>query len=332
MTVLLRSFAAVLLLSLLEQSSSFVPLQRPLPSTTGKLFAEDLNTDAVVSRRKTLDAAALVAAAAAAAAASSFRPSAAFADALGADQYKSGIRGADPKGDVYALPDLPYDEKALQPHVSGEGIASGRAAQSRAVATLNGFYNGKGKNIPLYKLQGQAKGLPSPELRAAAGAHYNYCLFFASMTPEDDSSAPSPVLRKLFDAQFGGEDGVLEAFAKAGAEQLKDPTAVAAGGLWLWLGVRKGNKLEVTATSGQANPLWEGEAALPFLCLDVSPAAYAAPYGEGQAALEKYVAAWFNNVVNWRRVSANFIQFANNNAPVPCTQGDLLGLPPPSFV
>ena len=173
MTVLLRSFAAVLLLSLLE----FVVRSPPAPPPPQReSYAEDLNTDAVVSRRKP-DAAALVAAAAAAAAAaaSSFRPSAAFADALGADQYKSGIRGADPKGDVYALPDLPYDEKALQPHVSGEGIASGRAAQSRAVATLNGFYNGKGKNIPLYKLQGQAKGLPSPELRAAAGAHYNYC-------------------------------------------------------------------------------------------------------------------------------------------------------------
>ena len=86
MTVLLRSFAAVLLLSLLEQSSSFVPLQRPLPSTTGKLFAEDLNTDAVVSRRKTLDAAALVAAA------SSFRPSAAFAEfqAVQGDEKEGG--------------------------------------------------------------------------------------------------------------------------------------------------------------------------------------------------------------------------------------------------
>ena len=28
------------------------------------------------------------------------------------------------------------------------------------------------------------------------------------MAPADDSSAPSPVLRKLFDAQYGGEDGL----------------------------------------------------------------------------------------------------------------------------
>ena len=64
MGLLRSSFAVVLLLSLLEQSSSFVPLRRPSSfssssSTTAKLFAEDLNTDAVVSRRKTLDAAAL---------------------------------------------------------------------------------------------------------------------------------------------------------------------------------------------------------------------------------------------------------------------------------
>ena len=91
MGLLRSSFAVVLLLSLLEQSSSFVPLRRPSSfssssSTTAKLFAEDLNTDAVVSRRKTLDAAALVAAT------SSFRPSAAFAEfqAVQGDEKEGG--------------------------------------------------------------------------------------------------------------------------------------------------------------------------------------------------------------------------------------------------
>ena len=156
------------------------------------------------------------------------------------------------------------------------------------------------------------------------------------MAPADDSSAPSPVLRKLFDAQYGGEDGVLDAMTKAaqGLGAVTSSGEGGGGGAWVWLGVSKGNKLEVTATKGQENPLWDlgGDTPIPFLCLDVSPAAYATPYGADAKACGEYVSAWFNNVVNWRRVSANFIQFANNKSPVPCTQGDLLGLPPVSFV
>lgn len=253
-------------------------------------------------------------------------PLSALADALGTDQYKSGIRGADPKGDVYALPELPYASDALEPHISKEAIEYERSTvQANAVKKLNEFYNGKGKNIAIAKLQAQSKGLPA-ELKNAAGAHYNYCLFFAGMAPEDDSSAPSPVLRKLFDQQFGGEDGVEEALTTAAL------TVSAAGTEgWVWLGVGPRGKLTVSATRSMENPLMD-DSSIPFLCLDVSPRAFSAPYGEGDAALSKYVAAWFNNLVNWRRVSANYIQFAANNAPVPCTQGDLLGLPPPSFV
>ena len=120
----------------------------------------------VVSRRRTLEDASGLLAATAAAALS--LPERAFADALGSDQYKSGIRGADPNGDVYQMPDLPYAANSLEPSVSKEAIAYGKGVQAAAVKTLNGFYNGKGKNIAIAKLQAQARGLQSPELREAA--------------------------------------------------------------------------------------------------------------------------------------------------------------------
>ena len=42
-----------------------------------------------------------------------------------------------------------------------------------------------------------------------------------------------------------------------------------------------------------------------------------------------YLDAFFN-VINWRRVSANYMQFASQGQAVPCTQGDLLAAPPPA--
>jgi Fe-Mn family superoxide dismutase len=225
---------------------------------------------------------------------------------------------------VYQLPDLPYETGALEPYLSKASIDAQRALQSRAVGVLNANYNGKGKNIPLYKLQ--SEGGLTPELKAAAGSHYNYCLFFSSLAPEDDTSAPSPILRKLFDAQWGGEDGFQAAFAAAAVE------VAGAGGGWVWLSGKPGAKLTLTTTRGFENPFTVGGGpTIPFLCLAVVPVAYAEQFGgETPAAVAKYTAAFFN-VVNWRRVSANYIQFATNLSPVPCTQGDLLGVPPPSF-
>ena len=66
--------------------------------------------------------------------------------------------------------------------------------------SLNAALKGKAP-VALAPLQSQTK----PDWREAAGGHYNHCLFYECLTPQDDSLAPGPVLRKQFDADFGGE-------------------------------------------------------------------------------------------------------------------------------
>ena len=162
--LVLRAATFALLVSLLD---AFVRHEASPPrrKAAAVLRAVEGDCRAELSRRRTLqDASGLLATAAAALS----LPDRAFADALGSDQYKSGIRGADPKGDVYQLPDLPYEVASLEPSVSKDALTYGQGVQAAAVKTLNGFYNGKGKNIAIGKLQAQARGLQSPELREAA--------------------------------------------------------------------------------------------------------------------------------------------------------------------
>ncbi len=92
------------------------------------------------------------------------------------------------------------------------------------------------------------------------------------------------------------------------------------------MSVNSKGKLVLSTTLGEANPLWDGSA-YPFLCLDMAKHAFEDQYGTDARS---YATAFFS-VVNWRRVTANFLQFALNKSPVPCVQGDLLAAPPRSL-
>ena len=180
-----------------------------------------------------------------------------------------GIRGADPNGPPYALPPLSYGEASLEPHLSGKVIkVLHDEVHASHVVKVNEAYQGTRDPQPLFKLQTQTKGL-QPGVRQAVLGHYNYCLFFASMCPEDDSSAPGPVLRKAFDKEFGGEDGLQAAFV-AGAKKV----AASGGDGWVWLNSVGRGGVGVSVTTGESNPLAEGNG-VPFLCLDLAKAAYA---------------------------------------------------------
>ena len=75
------------------------------------------------------------------------------------------------------------------------------------------------------------------------------------------------------------------------------PAATRFGSGWAWLVKRLGNKLEVTSTPNQDNPLMEGKFAV--MGLDVWEHAYYLKY---QNRRPDYIAAWWN-VVNWNEVN-----------------------------
>lgn len=181
-----------------------------------------------------------------------------------------GIRGADPNGPSYALPPLPYDTAALEPHLTQALIEQQVAIHSEFLKTLNDEFQGKANPSGIAKLQKEVKGPfgeMSPSLRAAVGGHYNRCLFFASLGPEDDYG-PSAALSKAIETNFGGSDALDDVLRKSAV------ATVAAGGGWVWLGCTPtGNKLVVTTTPQEDNPLMDGSL-FPFLSINVNKNAF----------------------------------------------------------
>jgi len=181
-----------------------------------------------------------------------------------------GIRGADPNGPTYSLPSLAYDTGALEPYLSKSLVEQQVAIHSGYLKTLNDAFQGKSNPLRIAKLQKEVKGVfgeMSPELRAAVGGHYNRCLFFASLAPEDDYG-PSAALDKAIDTNFGGADALDELLKK------KAVAVEAEGGGWIWLGVTPtGNKLSLASTVGEDNPLMDGSL-FPFLGINVNKNAY----------------------------------------------------------
>lgn len=229
-----------------------------------------------------------------------------------------GIRGADPDGDPYQLPDLPYAYNALEPHIDEATMQFHHDKHhAKYVSVLNAARKGK-PPVALAKLQKDAIQLGTA-VRNGGGGHYNHCLFWQNMCPADDTNIPSASFRRALDKQFGGEDEMREQFSAEAAKVF--------GSGWCWLSVDAKGDMIITSTANQDNPLMNTKT-VPLLGLDCWEHAYYLKFQNNRAA---YVDAWWN-VVNWRRVSSNYLQFALNGEPIPCTQGDLLAAPPPSFM
>ena len=196
---------------------------------------------------------------------------------------------------LHKLPDLPYDNNALEPYID---------------ATTMGIHHGKHHAAYVNNLNAALEGHPElqdktalelimdldavPEdIRAAVrnngGGHVNHTLFWTVMGPKCGGE-PSGALAEKIDEAFGSFEDFKAAFSKAAATRF--------GSGWAWLCVDDGGKLAVTSTANQDNPISGGKLK-PILGLDVWEHAYYLKY---QNRRPEYVAEWFN-VVDWDRVA-----------------------------
>merc|ERR1711865_1371613 len=114
-------------------------------------------------------------------------------------------------------------------------------------------------------------------------------------------------LEKAINMDFGGLEAFKAEFAKAAVARF--------GSGWVWLSVGIASQhLTISSTANQDNPLMEGHL-IPILGLDVWEHAYYLKY---QNRRPDYVAAFWN-VVNWKKVSRNFEEYASKGLAVPPT-------------
>ncbi|MFN8443661.1 MAG: superoxide dismutase [Caldilineaceae bacterium] len=190
---------------------------------------------------------------------------------------------------AFTLPDLPYAENALEPHIDARTMNIHRTKHHNAYVTnLNNAIAGtewESKSIEeICKRINEVPENIRTAVRNNGGGHYNHSLFWQIMSP-NAGGAPSGNLGSAINAKWGSFDEFKAKFKAAGVGRF--------GSGWAWLVAKADGSLDITSTPNQDNPLMSGET--PILGLDVWEHAYYLNY---QNLRPNYIDAWWN-VVDW---------------------------------
>jgi Fe-Mn family superoxide dismutase len=202
---------------------------------------------------------------------------------------------------AYQLPDLPYPENALEPHIDAQTMNIHRTKHHQTyVDNANKALEGTPlADLAVEQLITQLDQVPADKknvLRNNAGGHANHSLFWTVMGPNGQGQ-PSGELAGAIESTFGTFDAFKDKFEDAAKTRF--------GSGWAWLVVQNG-QLAVVSTANQDNPLMgEGVAGVsgtPILGVDVWEHAYYLNY---QNKRPDYLKAFWN-VVNWDEVARRY--------------------------
>jgi superoxide dismutase, Fe-Mn family len=198
---------------------------------------------------------------------------------------------------AFTLPPLPYDYKALEPHIDEQTMRIHHDKHHNAYVTnLNAALEAhadlqqKSLEVLLAKLDAVPEAIRTA-VRNNGGGHWNHTFFWEIMAP-GGAKEPTGALAAAITKAFGGLAQFKEQFAKAGVGRF--------GSGWAWLLADAQGGLAITSTPNQDNPLMEGKKAI--LGCDVWEHAYYLKY---QNRRPDYIAAWWN-VVNWTDVARRY--------------------------
>ena len=192
------------------------------------------------------------------------------------------------------LPPLPYEQNALEPHISANTLSFHYGKHHQAYVTnLNNLIK---DNADFNKLSLEEIILKSVGDNAKAGIFnnaaqvWNHTFYWNSMKP-NGGGTPTGALAEKITKDFGSFDAFKEAFKTAGATQF--------GSGWAWLVNDKGT-LKVTKTPNADLPMVHGQTAL--LTMDVWEHAY---YLDYQNKRPDYISVFLDKLVNWEFAEAN---------------------------
>ncbi|MBV8405152.1 MAG: superoxide dismutase [Gammaproteobacteria bacterium] len=194
---------------------------------------------------------------------------------------------------AHELPELPYDDDALEPVISAKTLALHHGKHHKAyVDRVNELTKGTElAQLALDELVVKtANSSPHSELFNNAAQAWNHDFYWRSLTPEKGDHL-SPALGALVKSGFGGLTALKDQLAQAAVKQF--------GSGWAWLAL-EGGKLKVMSTGDAENPLVTG--LTPLLTIDVWEHAY---YVDYQNRRPEYVRAVVETLLNWKFASAN---------------------------
>ncbi|MBL4538380.1 MAG: superoxide dismutase [Oceanicaulis sp.] len=193
---------------------------------------------------------------------------------------------------AFTLPDLPYAQDALAPHISAETLSFHHGKHHKAyVDKANDAVKGTDlESLSLEELIKKSWADKNMGVFNNAAQIWNHTFYWHSMKP-NGGGKPTGAIADAIDKSFGSYDKFAEEFKAAGAGQF--------GSGWAWL-VKNGDKLEVRKTLNAENPITDG--VTPLLTMDVWEHAY---YLDYQNRRPDYIGDFLDKLVNW--------DFANQN-------------------
>ena len=197
---------------------------------------------------------------------------------------------------AFELPALPYATDALEPHIDKQTMEIHHGKHHQAYVTnLNKALEGKQEATQsIEEIVKNISAFPAA-VRNNGGGHFNHSLFWEVIGP-NKGGEPTGELAAAIDEAFGSFADFKAKFAEAGATRF--------GSGWAWLSVSADNKLIVSSTPNQDNPLMDiaEVKGTPILGMDVWEHAYYLKY---QNRRPDYISAFWN-VVNWDAVAERF--------------------------
>ncbi len=197
---------------------------------------------------------------------------------------------------AFQLPDLPYAEDALEPHIDAKTMNIHRTKHHQAYVTnLNNAVAGtEWENKSVEEICRGIDRVPEnirTAVRNNGGGHANHTLFWNIMGP-GKGGAPSGALADAINAKWGSFDDFKAKFKQLGVGRF--------GSGWAWLVAKADGSIDAYSLPNQDSPLMQGDT--PILGVDVWEHAYYLNY---QNRRPDYLDAWWN-VVNWDAVAQNY--------------------------
>lgn len=194
----------------------------------------------------------------------------------------------------YTLPDLPYDEGALEPVISGQIMTLHyKKHHATYVSKLN-------EALEKYAEAEKKKDLAAmvalqSAIKFNGGGHINHSIFWTNLAPKNKGGGEPPEgeLAKEIESTFGSLDDFIT--------QFNTTTAAVQGSGWGWLGYNKAKKKLEIATCSNQDPL-STKGLVPLLGIDVWEHAYYLQYLNVRPDYLK--AIW--EIVNWKNVAERY--------------------------
>ncbi len=190
------------------------------------------------------------------------------------------------------LPELPYAEDALSPHISGRTLEFHYGKHHNAyVVNANKLL--EGTDLAKEALETIIKKTAGDSSKQAifnnVAQVWNHSFYWQCMKP-GGGGPPAGAIAQKIDADFGSFEKFAEAFKNAGATQF--------GSGWAWL-VLKDDKLQVMKTANAGTPVAQG--LKPLLTVDVWEHAY---YLDYQNRRPDYLNVFVEKLINWDFVNS----------------------------